>query len=140
MGRLWIAVGLLLCVAAPVWSADNYIAGDLIRLKDPAGLPLRRRGTFKATRDLAIVPSLANDPRVVGATLEIFGTGAGDGSTGPLNLAAGKWIGLGNPGGIKGYKYVHKTDAVGVRRVVFRSGPKAASSSSSHAARTSPTR
>jgi len=122
--RVYIVLAAWLAASGVASAADNFVGGDLLRLRDPSGDPSRRRMTFKAVRDVAIAPGVGNDPTVVGATLEIFGTGPGDGSTGVLTLPAGNWTGLGVPAGSKGYKYIDKTDSVGIRRVIFRNGPQ----------------
>jgi hypothetical protein len=121
--RLYIAV-VVLGLTGSAGAADHFIAGDRIRLRDPAGQPAKRRGAFRAARDLAIVPSLMNDPRVLGAELEVRGLNGGDGSTGVLMLDPQYWVGLGNPPGSKGYRYRDVSESVGVRRLVFRSGPQ----------------
>jgi hypothetical protein len=113
----------LLWLAAPSGAVDHFVAGDLIRLRDPAGQPAKRRLVFRVAKDPAVVPSLANDPRAVGATLAVAGTAAGDGATGVLHLDAALWTGLGIPSGSRGYRYVDRTASAGVRRVIFRSGP-----------------
>ena len=75
-------------------------------LNDPTN-PARRSVRFSATRDFAeIDPTTAADPRTVGATLEVFGEGAGDGSSGVIVLDPSFWKGLGRPPGTKGYRYL----------------------------------
>jgi len=122
--KLTAVVGAVLAVAASSWAADHFVAGDQIKMKDPAAVPAKRRAVFRASRDAAISLSLMNDPRVLGGELEVTGAGMGDGATGVLTLDPTYWKGLGNPPGSKGYKYLDKTDSVGVRKVVFRNGAK----------------
>lgn len=119
---LSIGIAVYLGFVGSAWAADHFIGGDYIKLKDPTGDPAKRRATFRAAKDPAIVPDLSNDPRIVGAQLEITGTNPGDGSTGIITLAQAGWTGLGNPSGSKGYKWVDPTDSLGVRRVLFRNG------------------
>jgi len=74
---------------------------------------------FVAARDAAVVPSAANDPRTVGASLVVVGAGAGDGSSGTISLDARFWRALGT----KGFRYIDPTGgASGVTKVAFRRG------------------
>jgi len=98
-----LVAGLAAFAASTVLAADHPVAGDSLLLKDPVGTPAKRTVMFRASRDLAIVPSQAGDPRAVGATVELTGGGGGDGASGPIALAPGFWKGLGNPPGSKGY-------------------------------------
>ena len=77
---------------------------------------------FVAAGDLAIVPAAANDPRVLGASLAIGGTGPGDGASGTVGLEARFWRGLGTPAGSKGFRYTNPAGASGVRKVLFKPG------------------
>jgi cysteine-rich repeat protein len=101
-------------------ATDHPIAGTLLRLRDQG--PRQRSATFRATTDTAIVPSLAEDPRMLGATLEITGRAPGDGATGVLSLPGTLWRGLGRPTGSKGYVYLDPRCANGVRKIAFRTG------------------
>src|SRR5207244_330384 len=83
-----------------------------------------RKVRFKATRDAAIDPSQAGDPRALGATLEMAGTSPGDGTTGPITLDPMLWTGLGRPAGSRGYRYFDRSRSTGVRKVAFRSAPR----------------
>jgi cysteine-rich repeat protein len=117
-------LALALAVASAALATDHPIGGDSLALKDPMSGAAGRKVKFKATHDTAIDPSMAGDPRSLGATLEIAGENAGDGSTGPLMLGTMLWTGLGKPAGSKGYKYFDKARTNGVRKVAFRPGAK----------------
>ena len=119
IARLVVLALLVAPMAAP--AADHPAAGDKLVVKDP-GDPAKRRFRFVAARDAAIDPAVAGDPTALGATLEVAGAGAGDGSTGVLALAPSSWNGLGNPPGSRGYRFTDKTGASGVKRVVFKGG------------------
>ncbi len=120
-----LALGLAAFAASTVIAADHPVAGDTLSLKDPVGKPEKRTVSFKATRDLAIDPSQAGDPRLLGATVEFTGAGGGDGATGPLVLPPGAfWKGLGNPPGSKGYKFYDKNRTNGIKQVMFKPGSK----------------
>jgi cysteine-rich repeat protein len=121
--RFLIPATSILALALAAGAADHPIAGDKILLKDPVGIPARRAFRFKATRDPAIDPAVGGDPRQLGATLEISGRGAGDGSSGVVTLDEGRWKGLGQPAGSKGYEWLDPAFADGVRKVVFKPGP-----------------
>jgi cysteine-rich repeat protein len=119
-GRSLVAVAVAL-VHAAAFAGDHPVGGDSLLLKDPPSAD-NRKVRFKATRDPAIDPSDAGDPRTLGATLEVTGEGSGDGATGPIDLDASLWTGLGNPPGIKGYKYLDRNRTNGVKKATFRSG------------------
>jgi cysteine-rich repeat protein len=123
MGRVW---AWLAVVVVGVWvpsamAVDYPVAGDRLLLKDP-GNPSLRRVKFRAAKDLNVDPALLGDPTALGATLEITGAGAGDGTSGVLTLEAGRWTGLGNPPGSKGWKYLDTQRGVGVKKILLKSG------------------
>jgi len=113
----------LLAVACWSGAADRPIAGDRLVLKDPANAN-RRALRFKAAQDTAIDPGTGADPRVGGATLEVRGGGPGEGDSGSIELPAGRWTGLGNPAGAKGYRYLDKGRPGGVRTAVLEPGSR----------------
>ncbi len=117
-------LALALVVASTALATDHPIGGDSLALKDPMSGAAGRKVKFKATHDTAIDPSMAGDPRSLGATLEIAGENAGDGSTGPIMLGTMLWTGLGKPAGSKGYKYFDKARTNGVKKIAFRPGAK----------------
>src|SRR5438132_8114819 len=117
------ALAVMLALASVALATDHPIAGDSLALKDPMAAS-DRKVRFKATRDVAIDPSQAGDPRALGATLEIAGESPGDGMTGPITLDPMLWTGLGRPAGSRGYKYFDRSRSTGVRKVAFRSGPR----------------
>src|SRR5882724_5748070 len=62
------ALAVMLALASVALATDHPIAGDSLALKDPMAAS-DRKVRFKATRDAAIDPSEAGDPRALGATL-----------------------------------------------------------------------
>jgi len=118
------ALVLVVLAAGLAVAADRPIAGDKLVLKDPASGVSRRTFRFKATRETAIDPSMAGDPRTLGASFEVVGRGVGDGASGVVTLDASRWQGLGNPAGSKGYKWLDPAAGGGVRKVFFKSGKK----------------
>jgi cysteine-rich repeat protein len=112
---------MIAVLAVTAHAADHPVQGDLLRLRDPA-VAAGRRMRFVAARDPAIVPGASNDPRDLGASLAIGGTGPGDGSSGTVGLEARFWTGLGTPPGSKGFRYANPAGAGGVRKVVLRPG------------------
>src|SRR5437899_7280224 len=117
------ALAVMLALASVALATDHPIAGDFLFLKDPMSAA-NPRVRFKATRETAIDPSQAGDPRALGATLEIAGESTGDGMTGPIALDPMLWTGLGSPAGSRGYKYFDRSRSTGVRKVAFRSGAR----------------
>jgi hypothetical protein len=115
------AILLLLATTTATRAADHPIAGDRLFLKDPSDAS-RRLLRFRATRDLGVDLSGNPDPRVSGATLEVMGSNAGDGATGPISLPANLWVGLGKPSGTKGFKFLDPNVTNGVKKVLFKPG------------------
>ena len=114
-----VAVGL---AAGRAYAADRPLGGDLLRLRDPAAAA-GRRVLFRAARDPALATALADDPRTVGATLSVAGTNSGDGNSGTIELPAAGWSGLGRPAGSKGFRFVDRSGARGIRKLVLRTVP-----------------
>jgi hypothetical protein len=108
-------------VATAAVAIEQPIQGDRLSLLDP-GDPLFRRGSFRALREGVEGPSFSDDPRVLGATLEVTGLGGGDGSFGPVFLPPANWVGLGDPPGRRGYHYVDPDATTGILRLVFKCG------------------
>jgi cysteine-rich repeat protein len=117
-----LVVVLALVVAAPALAIDRPLEGDVLLLRDPAGNPTKRKVKFTAKRDANVDLPLAANPTQVGATLEVMGDGAGDGATGELSLDADKWIGLGNPAGAKGWRYIDPDSTAGIKKIVIKDG------------------
>src|SRR5438128_12643792 len=117
------ALAVMLAFASVALTIDHPITGDSLVLKDPMAAS-DRKVRFNATHDAAIDPSQARDPRALGATLEIAGTSAGDGATGPITLDPTLWTGLGRPAGSRGYRYFDRGRSTGVRKVTFRSSAR----------------
>jgi hypothetical protein len=118
------ALGIVLLVGGSPTAADRPIEGDRLRLTDPPASASRRQVVFRTTREPAIAPNLANDPRTLGAVLEIAGAGPGDGATGPLTLPPHLWTGLGNPPGSTGFRYADRAARTGIRKVLFKRGSR----------------
>jgi cysteine-rich repeat protein len=114
---------LVLSLAGTGHAADHPIAGDTLVLRDPPAADARRM-RFAARHDAGIGVAAVPDPRTAGATLEIDGSGLGDGASGAVVLEAGHWRGLGRPPGRKGWLYVDPARESGVRRVVLRGGSR----------------
>lgn len=116
---LQIAVLLLLTGVAS--AADRPIPADRLLIRDVAhasGPKLR----FAASAVPALSPGALDDPRVTGATLEIAGTGSGDGATGIIPLPPSLWTALGSPTAPSGYEFVDPARSSGMKRVVVRMG------------------
>src|SRR5437867_3377698 len=118
-----LALAVALALVGGTLPLDHPITGNARGLKDPMA-ESDRKVRFKATHDAAIDPSQAGDPRALGATLEIAGTSAGDGATGPITLDPTLWTGLGRPAGSRGYRYFDRSRSTGVRKVGFRAGAR----------------
>jgi hypothetical protein len=76
--------------AAPALAIDHPVEGDRMRIQDP-GNPDRRRFYFRAVKEAQITGATIADPTVNGATVEVFGAGGGDGSSGAIFLPAANW-------------------------------------------------
>lgn len=114
-GRL---VLLLLCMGArPGLALDLPATGDVLRLRDASAD--RRSILFRATIE-GIDPTSLGDPRLGGATLEVRGHGAADGSSEKIALDAARWRGLGDPPGSRGYRWTDPTRSLGVASVLLR--------------------
>jgi cysteine-rich repeat protein len=120
-------LALLGTITVPLGSdaqaADHPI--DVILLKINDATAARRRFTLRAT--LAAKGPTADDPRRVGARLEIAGSLPGDGATEMIVLPASLWRGRGKPRGTTGFTYVDRGASTGVRKVVVRFGPEGTS-------------
>jgi cysteine-rich repeat protein len=110
----------LITLVSPAFAVDHPVGGDKLLLVDTS--PTKRKVRFKARQDPNIDPAMAGNPTVLGATLEVTGSGPGDGGSGPITLGASNWDGLGNPAGSKGYKFSDPSRATGVRTVFFKPG------------------
>src|SRR5262245_3520121 len=121
-GALVLMLGLGV-LGASVLATDHPIGGDLLRLRDPVATS-GRRAQFRAARDGAIVPGTDPDPSHTGATLEIIGSGVGDGTTGPIALPPSGWSPIGKPSRSRGYVFVSRSGTQGVRKVTFKATSK----------------
>ncbi len=120
---LRLAALLTAALSTAGWAADHPVQGDFLKLKDSTNAK-QKRVIFRAVRDAAIDPAAAPDPRSTGATFEVVGAGAADGASGAIALDPSLWTGLGKPAGSKGYRYLDRTVAFGIRKVVFKPGNK----------------
>ena len=118
---LRLAALLTAALSTAGWAADHPVQGDFLKLKDSTNAK-QKRVIFRAVRDAAIDPAAAPDPRSTGATFEVVGAGAADGASGAIALDPSLWTGLGKPAGSKGYRYLDRTVAYGIRKVVFKPG------------------
>jgi hypothetical protein len=89
MNRL-LPILLFLISAAPAAAVDHPVEGDRMRIQDP-GDPSRRRFYFRAVKEAQITGATIADPTIAGATVEVFGAGAGDGNSGAIFLPAANW-------------------------------------------------
>ena len=103
---LWIAS------VGAAYAVDHPIAGNLIRLEDPPDIA-RRLFFFRTVKQAQINEATVPDPTVGGATLQVAGSGVGDGDTGILSLPAVNWGKLRNGG----YYYRDHSAANGVSQV-----------------------
>lgn len=100
-------------------AADFPIKGGIMRLQERE--PARRRFFFRSAKQVNISLATIGDPSVSGATLEVFGSGAGDGNTGVINLPPEFWRPLGNPAGNSGYLLIDRDGTNdGVKRVLLK--------------------
>lgn len=102
--------GLMLALHATAASAiDHPLEGNRMRIQDP-GDPARRHFLFRAVKEAQITAATIADPTVAGATVEVFGAGGGDGTSGVIFLPAANWRQLtaGN-----GYMYRDRSAAHG---------------------------
>ena len=120
-GTVLVAALALCAQTAP--ATEHPVGGDVLKLRDPATAS-GRRAQFRASQDSAIAPGVAVDPRSLGATVEITGTGPGDGASGSIDLAPAMWTGLGKPKGSKGYVFSNRAGTNGVRKIAFKSGKR----------------
>jgi cysteine-rich repeat protein len=114
--------GVAVAATVALLAMERPLAGDLLRLTDPPAAD-KQSGTFRANNDPAVDPAGLADPRQVGATLRVWGSGEGDGDSGEIALPAAQWIGLGRPAGSQGYQYRDRAASAGVRTVTIRKSP-----------------
>jgi cysteine-rich repeat protein len=115
-----LQIVVLLLLSGVAGAAERPIPTDRLLLRDqthPAGAALR----FAADGVTALTPGSLADPRTSGATLEIVGSGSGDGATGVIPLSPALWSSLG-PGAPAGFRYVDPQRASGIRRIEVRTG------------------
>lgn len=106
IARIWPVVAML-TVATCVSAIDRPLHGGLVRIHDP-GAPSQRHFFFRSVKQATIAAGTIPDPTVDGATLEINGSGGGDGNTGVLVLPAENWTALSN-----GFYYRDRAASVG---------------------------
>jgi Tol biopolymer transport system component len=84
-----------------------------LMVKDTDGAPAKRKIvlTIKDGALGAPAPASGGDPRASGGTLLVFNPNTNESDAFPL--PAGRWTGLGNPSGSKGYKYSDASQADG---------------------------
>jgi hypothetical protein len=95
--RMFVGAGLVALCAAPALAADQLIPGKIIIVKPSTLAKVIAKGTFT-------LPTGGDVPTAAGGSLLVKDLGD------PMNantysLPSGSWKGLGNPPGIKGYKY-----------------------------------
>lgn len=124
----FLALVLALALVVPATPADAHVSSDPIRAKvlklDTRKDPAKHKATFVSSKEIALNPS--HDPRLE-TTQVLFRwtgqSGVGAGRSALITLDPANWIGLGNPEGSKGYKYIDKNATQGgVKKVVFKPG------------------
>lgn len=110
--RIWIVI-VALGLVSMAQAVDHPIALGILRLEDPQGHPAGRRFRFRIGKQPEINAATIPDPTVAGATLEVFGTGGGDGSSGVQFLPPTNWRALTNGG----YYYRDHSAATGVSQI-----------------------
>ncbi len=113
--RFFLVSALVALLGAPGLAIDHPLEGDKLRVREAS--PERRTFFFRAGHELQLIPGNIADPTIAGATLRVFGDGAGDGDSGILFLPPENWRPMGKPAGSKGYYYLDRTAAVGVNKV-----------------------
>lgn len=116
----WSALVALL-VPGVALAVDVPVGVGKLLLRD-AGDPATRAARVVVKNAPALDPPALADPTVGGATLEVSGTGPGDGTTGVLALDASFWSGLGTPPGSKGWKFLDRNRTTGVKKIVLKTG------------------
>jgi len=101
-----------LVMASVAQAVDRPLGGNLIRIEDPPDVT-RRLFFFRSLKQAQINEATVPDPTVAGATLEVTGLGAGDGSTGVLALPAENWTRMRNGG----YYYRDHSAANGISQI-----------------------
>lgn len=89
--------------------SPGLVRGIVLSIKDKNGDPTKRRIVMRGGRDntIAVPPSGAGDPTVMGATVTVKNPTSGE--TAAFVIPPGsKWRALGNPPGSLGYKYVDR--------------------------------
>ena len=111
-----LQIAVLLLLSSVAGAAERPIPTDRLLLRDqthPAGATLR----FAAEGVTALTPGTVADPRATGATLEIVGSGSGDGASGVIPLPPALWSGTPT-----GFEYVDPEHASGIRRIEVQTG------------------
>ena len=116
--RFAITVALIGVVATLAGASDLPIKGGLLKLQEKS--PALRKFFFRTSKEAQISLATIGDPTVTGATIEVFGSGAGDGNTGVVMLPAAFWRGTGRPAGSNGFVYVDHAATLGVTRFLLR--------------------
>jgi cysteine-rich repeat protein len=123
-----IALGVTALVSTPASAHDDdhkRVQGQKLKIRWDALRSDRSRFLFK-TKNQTRINDLSADPRVVGATLTIRGTGLTDGDTGVIHLIdgpEGRWSPIGDKGWQ--YKYGHDfNDSYGITNVKMKENVK----------------
>lgn len=95
------------------------IGGDLLKI-DNRKEPKKHKFLFKAVKQPDIEP--VHNPALNGSKFLIRWTGPDAGRSALVELDASKWKGLGNPAGIKGFKYTDRASARGVKTIIWKPG------------------
>src|SRR5262249_13601003 len=104
-------------VAPTAAGGDQPLAGQKLQLRDNV-VPTKKKLTYLA-KDVVAIGGPADDPTVVGGSIEVKSAGFDD----TYPLPAGNWAYIGDPADAKGFKYKDKLLAAGpVKSVQVRAG------------------
>ena len=120
---------LVLGGLAPARAHDVSVGiGGRSLVLDTRTVPAKNKFLFTAKNEIFIAPDSSTDPASTGSAVLVGWTGSGGtgaGRTELIQLDPTRWLGLGNPAGSKGYKYLDKTQAAGgIKKILFKPGNK----------------
>lgn len=116
MIRAFVVSAFVLAALTRVTAAIDYpLGGNLLRLEDP-GDPHRRIFFFRSLKQSSVTAANIADPTVSGATVQVVGSGAGDGDSSTIQLPAANWRRLRNGG----YYYRDHAATNGISQVRIR--------------------
>lgn len=114
-----VVVSMMLASAVEAFAGDHPVNADRLRILDKATGNSKRFFYFRAEKEANVNLTTIADPTIAGATLEVFGTGAGDGTSGALTLPAENWRKL---TGSLGYYYRDHAAVNGASQIWLKRG------------------